>query len=68
MTERKERQTILQKEARFTMSVLNVRIKHNIATFDIQLPVEANIGQLSDKVTIMIPNTDLSLVITDHVT
>ena len=50
------------------MSVLNVRIKHNIATYDIQLPVEANIGQLSDKVTIMIPNTDLSLVITDHVT
>ena len=68
MTERKERQTILQKEASYTMSVLNVRIKHNIATYDIQLPVEANIGQLSDKVTIMIPNTDLSLVITDHVT
>ena len=32
------------------MSVLNVRIKHNIATFDLQLPVAATIGELSDKV------------------
>ena len=32
------------------MSVLNVRIKHNIATFDLQLPVEATMGELSDKV------------------
>jgi len=32
------------------MSVLNVRIKHNIATYDIQLPVEATIRELSDKV------------------
>ena len=32
------------------MSVLNVRIKHNIATYDLQLPVEATIRELSDKV------------------
>ena len=32
------------------MSVLNVRIKHNIATYDLQLPAEATIGQLSDRV------------------
>ena len=50
------------------MSVLNVRIKHNIATYDLQLPVEASIGQLSDKVMIKIPNTLLSLDNTDHVT
>ena len=32
------------------MSVLNVRIKHNIATYDLQLPVEATIRELSEKV------------------
>ena len=33
------------------MSVLNVRIKHNIATYDLQLPVEATIKELSEKVS-----------------
>ena len=31
------------------MSVLNIRAKHNIATFDIQLPVEATIEDLANK-------------------
>ena len=33
------------------MSVLNIRVKHNIATFDIQLPVEASVGDLATKVS-----------------
>ena len=32
------------------MSVLNIRVKHNIATYDIQLPVEAAVGDLAARV------------------
>ena len=32
------------------MSVLNIRAKHNIASYDLQLPVEATVGDLSEKI------------------
>ena len=32
------------------MSVLNIRAKHNIANYDLQLPVDATIKDLSDKI------------------
>ena len=32
------------------MSVLNIRAKHNIANYDLQLPVDATIKDLSEKI------------------
>ena len=32
------------------MTELKIRIKHNIATYDIQLPLEATIGDLGAKI------------------
>ena len=32
------------------MSVLNIRAKHNIATYDLQLPEEATVKDLSEKI------------------
>ena len=47
----KQREFVISEEDnRAVMSVLNIRAKHNIANYDLQLPVEATIKDLSEKI------------------